>query len=244
VADESNMRLQSFARPAPRVVPGLFAHEREAQSGSAFGARAATGSWRRQRWALAGAAFVGVCLLWLGSALLAHLELRAQENARMHPIPVPAPPLPPPAPVRFADGSTAQLHGTASTLFTEEMSSERVRLRLAGGARFDVVPNRERSFIVANAQVVVRVLGTAFSVDPEGLRTRVTVERGRVQVMWRSGATILSAGETALFPPENEPAFAPAGPFTLSETTPADVPAKHKSKRKQAHANKAKLIRR
>jgi ferric-dicitrate binding protein FerR (iron transport regulator) len=138
--------------------------------------------------------------------------------------------------MRFPDGSVAQLHGAASGLFTEEMSSERVRLRLSGGARFDVVPNRERSFIVANAQVVVRVLGTAFSIDPDGARTRVAVERGRVQVMWRSGATLLSAGEVALFPPESEPAFVAAAAFDFAEDT---ARAKAKSKQRKARAKRA-----
>jgi ferric-dicitrate binding protein FerR (iron transport regulator) len=113
--------------------------------------------------------------------------------------------------VHFADGSSAQLHGERSAVFTEEDSDERVRVRLSGGARFDVVPDRERSFIVANAQVTVRVLlGTVFSLDPEGPRTRVALESGRVQVMWRSGAAIMSAGELGVFPPINEPAFVPA----------------------------------
>jgi ferric-dicitrate binding protein FerR (iron transport regulator) len=136
--------------------------------------------------------------------------------------------------VRFSDGSSAQLHGEHSALFSEEQSNERVRLRLTGGARFDVVPNRERSFIVANGQVVIRVLGTAFSLDPEGARTRVAVERGRVQVMWRSGAAVLSAGEVAVFPPQNEPAFVPAAIYDSPPPQPKHKKArKHRSK---AHA--------
>lgn len=176
---------------------------------------------------------------WQGGSLLAGLMLAALGLAWLSwpkpvpialPLPLPAPELPvPPAPVRYADGSQAQLHGERSALFTEEESEERVRVRLSGGARFDVVPSKTRSFVVANHQLTVRVLGTAFSVDPEGPRTRVAVERGRVQVIWRSGAAIMSAGETGVFPPANEPAFVPASVY---DSPLAAAPMK---KKKKAH---------
>jgi ferric-dicitrate binding protein FerR (iron transport regulator) len=182
----------------------------------------------------------------LQGSLLAGLMLAALSLAWLSwprplpvalPLPIPAPEPPaPPAKVLYADGSQAQLHGERSTLFTEEESGERVRVRLVGGARFDVLPNKTRSFVVANSQVVVRVLGTAFSLDPEGARTRVAVERGRVQVIWRSGAAIMSAGEVGVFPLENEPAFVPASVYDSPPTagTPKKK-ARHKRRHKRAH---------
>jgi hypothetical protein len=135
-----------------------------------------------------------------------------------------------PPPMLLGDGSMAALHGAMSTLFSEELSSERVRLRLSGGATFAVVPNEARSFVVSNGQVVVRALGTTFSVDPEGARTRVAVEHGRVQILWPRGAATLSAGQAAIFPPEDEAAFAPAMSI---------APARHKLRVKHAgHAHK------
>jgi ferric-dicitrate binding protein FerR (iron transport regulator) len=189
---------------------------------------------RRQGLALAGFFLLAASLLWF-------VWTRPQETAQARVFPAPQPPAAPAPPVRFADGSTAQLHGASSALFTEEMSDERVRLRLSGGARFDVVPKRDRSFIVANAQVVVRVLGTVFSVDPDGARTRVAVERGRVQVMWRSGATILSAGEIALFPPENEPAFAVAPASVAAEEGGRAKSEKRRSRHGKTRAKSEKL---
>ncbi len=176
---------------------------------------------------LAGLMLATLCLAWLSWPKPVPVSLA---------LPIPAPELPvPPAAVRYADGSRAQPHGEHSALFTEEESDERVRVRLVGGARFDVVPNKTRSFVVANHQVVVRVLGTAFSVDPEGPRTRVAVERGRVQVIWRSGAAIMSAGETGVFPPVNEPAFVPASVY---DSPIAAAPNKKKSKaRKRRHTH-------
>jgi transmembrane sensor len=112
----------------------------------------------------------------------------------------------PRASIAFADGSFAEPHGAASTLATEELSPSRVRVRLVGGARFEVTPRASRTFEVHTQQLVVRVLGTAFSIDPEGSRTRVQVERGRVQVSWREGSAILGAGELGTFPPLPDPA--------------------------------------
>lgn len=152
----------------------------------------------------------------------------------MLPLPMPAPEPPaPPKTVHFADGSSAQLHGERSAVFSEENSDERVRVRVSGGARFDVVPDHERSFIVANSQLTVRVLlGTVFSIDPEGPRTRVALESGRVQVIWRSGAAIMSAGELGVFPPLNEPAFVPAAVY--------DSPPPRAKHAKKAHKHKIK----
>lgn len=177
---------------------------------------------------LTGLTLAAICLAWLSWPKPIPVAL---------PLPSRAPELPvPPAPVRYADGSQAQLHGERSALFTEEESGERVRVRLVGGARFDVVANRARSFVVANGQVVVRVLGTAFSVDPDGVRTRVAVERGRVQVIWRSGAAILSAGEVAVFPPANEPAFVPASVYDSPLSAQAPKKKSKPRRRHRAHA--------
>jgi transmembrane sensor len=107
-----------------------------------------------------------------------------------------------PRSVRFADGSIAELRGATADVQVEQQSSRRVLVRLTGGARFDVTPNRARSFEVRSGEVLVRVLGTSFSVDRHDARTRVGVERGRVQVSWASGSAILSAGEIGTFPPE------------------------------------------
>jgi hypothetical protein len=176
--------------------------------------------------------------------------LAAQCVEAPHSRPAPPPPSPPlieepaaPAPqvVYFADGSTVELHGAASTLHSEELSEERIRLRLSGGARFEVAPDPERSFVISNPQVLVRAMGTAFSVDPDGLRTRVAVEHGRAQVIWRRGATILNAGEAAVFPPESEPVF---GPLAALERRGDDAHAHRRAaraaKRKRSHAKRVK----
>lgn len=106
-----------------------------------------------------------------------------------------------PEPLRFSDGSRAEPHGIETQLRIEESTPARVRVRLTGGARFEVTPNPARAFEVVAGDVLVRVLGTAFSVDPTAQRTRVSVEHGRVQVSWASGSAVLIAGEVGTFPP-------------------------------------------
>ena len=107
-----------------------------------------------------------------------------------------------PTPIRFGDGSTAEPHGVGAEVRVEEQAADRVLVRLAGGARFQVVPNHARTFEVRSGDVVVRVLGTAFSMDQLEARTRVGVEHGRVQVTWPDGTVILTDGEVGTFPPE------------------------------------------
>jgi transmembrane sensor len=116
-----------------------------------------------------------------------------------------------PRPVRFADGSTAELHGLTAELHVEEQSASRMLVRLEGGARFEVAKRRARTFEVRSGDVLVRVLGTVFSIDRREARTRVGVERGRVQVSWPGGSAILIAGEVGTFPPKGESAPPSAG---------------------------------
>jgi hypothetical protein len=173
--------------------------------------------WRgRTRWALLGLVLGAAGLLWHGwpraeplpSVALDAPRLESSTLAALEPAPAPLPGfVRAPEPLELEDGSSVELHTASSALRTEEWSDDRMRVRLSGGARFDVAPE-PRSFVVESAQVLVRALGaSAFSVDPDDARTRVAVERGRVQIMWWSGATILQAGDSALFPPENESAF-------------------------------------
>ncbi len=100
------------------------------------------------------------------------------------------------------DGSLAETTSRDTQLVVEQDTPERVVSRLTGGARFHVVPNHERTFEVRAGDVRVRVLGTVFSVQqlPAGL-TQVLVERGRVEVAWLGGSTLLESGQGGTFPP-------------------------------------------
>jgi transmembrane sensor len=104
--------------------------------------------------------------------------------------------------VTFRDGSRAELSGSVSQLKVERDAKRQVDLRLlAGHARFEVVPNRRRSFEVQAGAVRVRVIGTSFSMARVSEQTRVSVDKGLVQVFWSGGKAELAAGESGVFPP-------------------------------------------
>jgi transmembrane sensor len=179
VAEDLNTRL----RKGPLAVGTLFSPERAA------GVSLRALRQRRKR--------VVRAALALSAVLLVVFALRLRDDVPSQQASDKAAP----ASVRLADGSTVELHGASSTLLTEHIAAQRVSLRLSGGARFDVVPNPARTFEVVREDVTVRVLGTAFSLEPAGERTRVAVERGRVEVRWAKHSALLTAGEVGIFPP-------------------------------------------
>jgi len=102
----------------------------------------------------------------------------------------------------LADGSTAEPTSRDSELRVEEESPAHTVVWLKGGARFQVVHDRQRIFEVRLPDVRVRVLGTTFSVlQLSSGAAQVLVEHGRVEVAWLGGSTLLGEGEGGIFPP-------------------------------------------
>ena len=76
-----------------------------------------------------------------------------------------------------------------------EDSARRMSIELArGGGRFEVVPDRERSFSVTAGPMTITVVGTVFVVQRLADRVGVKVERGAVKVGWKSGGAPASCG--------------------------------------------------
>jgi transmembrane sensor len=125
----------------------------------------------------------------------------------------------------FSDGSVAEASSRDTDLQVVEDSAEHVVTRLKGSARFRVVPNHRRTFEVRAGDVRVRVLGTIFSVEqlPSG-QTQVLVERGRVEVAWLGGATLLESGQGSAFPPasgaQSEVELAPTATIVSTAAVP------------------------
>jgi transmembrane sensor len=121
----------------------------------------------------------------------------------------------------FTDGSRAVPSTREARLQIEEDTPTRVVSHLEGGARFEVVPNRARSFEVRARDVHVKVLGTVFTVQElPSAQTQVLVERGRVEVAWLGGTTVLEAGEGGAFPPSPSPTEA----ADANKAAPLDAP--------------------
>lgn len=110
---------------------------------------------------------------------------------------------PDPPPLNFRDGTQVRLHDVSSevVIASAEPGGARVLLR-RGGARFDVVPNPSRRFVVDVGLVTVEVLGTEFDLVREGDRVQVDVVRGKVAVSWPGERRVLARGEHGIFPPE------------------------------------------
>lgn len=102
-----------------------------------------------------------------------------------------------PLPLQLADGSHVRSLAQGAAVSVESNHPDRIQLRLdAGGARFDVIPNTQRSFTVRAGSVEVAVLGTIFDVERDHGRVRVSVSRGKVRVRTAPGNTALN--ETAI----------------------------------------------
>jgi transmembrane sensor len=102
--------------------------------------------------------------------------------------------------VALADGSIVMLNTQSEVEVRMDRSTRHVSL-LAGEAMFDVVPDRERPFVVQAGRVSLRVLGTKFSVYRTGAMTRLAVVEGTVQLVpddRLDDAVLVTAGETLL----------------------------------------------
>lgn len=105
--------------------------------------------------------------------------------------------IPRPEPQMLADGSVAEIKhgGQLEVAFVAE--ERRVRLR-EGEVHLTVAKDAARPFVVEAGGVIVRAVGTAFSVRWERDTLDVLVTEGRVQVETPTGAPVpVAAGESA-----------------------------------------------
>ncbi len=138
--------------------------------------------------------------------------------------------------VLFTDGSRAEAISSDMRVEAVVQGSGRIEARLlAGAARFDVVRDPSREFIVHAGNVNVSVLGTVFTVANEGARVHVAVMDGRVHVDWGSGSTTLLQDGQGVFPPSPET----AGEHAVAEAA-ADTRPSHANSAKQRWVELAK----
>jgi transmembrane sensor len=126
--------------------------------------------------------------------------------------------------VRLRDGSLATPLEPGTELVADRDTDREAVVHLRRGrGRFEVAPQRGRTFSVRAGDVTVTVLGTVFTVERIADRIGVAVERGIVRVTWGAGERRLAAGESGWFPPL---ITAPAGPPTTSPRS-AESPVRH-----------------
>jgi transmembrane sensor len=116
----------------------------------------------------------------------------------------PPPPRPTSAPQVVTERATATpLSGDAIVrVYSEDERKDVVAMRVERGAvRFSVGRDPRQPFRVDAGPVIVEVLGTEFTVERDGRRTRVSVMEGVVRVRWKGGEDTLRAGESGRYPP-------------------------------------------
>jgi transmembrane sensor len=96
--------------------------------------------------------------------------------------------------ITLADGSRITLAPSSRLVIQEDGPARTVTL--TGQAYFDLVPSRERAFVVHTGPVQTVVLGTQFDVTryTGDTTTRVAVRDGRVMTRGRSASVVLDAG--------------------------------------------------
>ncbi|MEX1367298.1 MAG: tetratricopeptide repeat protein [Nannocystaceae bacterium] len=126
--------------------------------------------------------------------------------------------------LRLPDDSVAQLrHGARVEVDVQQ--DDLVRLSQHGGeVRYQVTPDRTRSFVVDAAGIEVRVVGTIFTVtlDDAASRVAVQVERGLVEVDNGTRVAELGPGDALSLDVEDEVVLLEPEP-DLDEPSPASV---------------------
>ena len=126
--------------------------------------------------------------------------------------------------VALDDGSRLEL-APSTEVRTSKSAPDRVELAVGrGSTTFDVKPGGPRTWIVDAGPVVVRVLGTRFTVARTGDDVVVSVERGKVQVESRGAVRVLTAGETFESASPRTSPTPPRAPEPKTTTTPAAAP--------------------
>ena len=105
--------------------------------------------------------------------------------------------------LRLSDGTSVTLNQNSRLEYPKTFNGATREVVLYGEAFFDVHHDSSRPFMVHTANLVVRVLGTAFNIKSYDMdeKIAVTVSRGKVQVQRKSNQKILgmlTAGEQLL----------------------------------------------
>jgi transmembrane sensor len=133
--------------------------------------------------------------------------------------------------IRLEDGSSIVPRDEHTVLTVRNVSPDQVKLALdLGAAHLSVTARPGRVLRVDAGAVALESRGGGFTVDREGDRVRVSVDQGRVRVLWGVEETLLEAGQSDEFPkavaqpaPSTSAMVAPAA----STVVPVPLPSAH-----------------
>ena len=96
--------------------------------------------------------------------------------------------------VQLPDGTSVWVNAGSLLVYPSEFTAATRTIYLSGEARFDVVKNPDKPFIVSTNYLDVQALGTIFSIEayPGAKTTSATLEEGSVRVDTRQGIPVSS----------------------------------------------------
>lgn len=95
------------------------------------------------------------------------------------------------------DGSEVTLNKYSTLDYSKKENGNR-SVKLTGEAFFDVAPDKQHPFVIAVADVEVKVVGTSFNIRADNEKTEVSVESGIVDVSKNSQRVQLLKDEKAI----------------------------------------------
>ncbi len=102
------------------------------------------------------------------------------------------------------DGSVVFLNAHTRLTYPEDFSGDSREISLTGEAFFNIKRDETKPFVIHANGSDVKVLGTSFNVRAYTKNVEVSVETGKVQFKSKSKATLLIAGEEAIFEAESD----------------------------------------
>jgi len=99
--------------------------------------------------------------------------------------------------VSLSDGTKVWINSESQLEYLSNFSAKERRVKLTGEAYFEVAKDAHKPFIVETADMEVKAIGTAFSVNSFGGNEKVILAEGKVEVKANQDRVLLDAGQRA-----------------------------------------------
>lgn len=96
------------------------------------------------------------------------------------------------------DGSVITLNKESTVSYPSKFKGDTRLIALQGEAFFNVVPDKEKPFVISVNDLQVTVVGTSFNIKSENGNTEVLVETGIVRITRSGNSVEIAAGEKML----------------------------------------------
>jgi ferric-dicitrate binding protein FerR (iron transport regulator) len=132
---------------------------------------------------------IGILTYLLKSSSPENISLKTAKNSLQQTLP---------------DGSIVFLNANTTFTYPEDFEGDLREVSLSGEAFFNIKREEEKPFIIHANGSDVKVLGTSFNIKAYDKNVEVSVETGKVEFTHKKKATLLTAGEQAIFEAERD----------------------------------------